>query len=240
MKIALLGYGKMGKEIEKICFEKQYDIVARIDNEADWNTYSKEISLANVAIEFSTPTTAINNIQKCFALGIPIVVGTTAWHEHAEGLKSECLKNNNTLIFGSNFSIGVNLFFYMNEVFANLMNSYPDYQTKMEEIHHTQKLDAPSGTAISLANILIEHIDHLKDWKKGVSNENDILGIVSKRIDPTPGTHSITYSSNVDELELKHTAKSREGFARGAIFAAEWIKDKKGWFEFKDILFNKS
>jgi len=240
MKIALLGYGKMGKEIEKICIEKQYEIIARIDNETDWETYSKDISLADVAIEFSTPATALENIKKCFSLNIPIVVGTTAWQEHAEKLKSECIANNNSLIFGSNFSIGVNLFFYINGMFADLMNSYPDYKVKMEEIHHTQKLDAPSGTAISLANIIIQHITHLKKWKKGVSNENDILGIVSQRIDPTPGTHSITYSSMVDEIELKHTAKSREGFARGAVFAAEWIKDKKGWFEFKDILFSKS
>jgi len=239
MKIALLGYGKMGKEIEKVCLERHHEIIARIDNEYDWRSYAKELSLADVAIEFSTPDTVMANIQKCFELDLPIVVGTTGWYEHTTELKNRCNEQNKSLIFGSNFSIGVNLFFHMNEMIAQLMNKYPDYNVSMEEIHHTQKLDAPSGTAISLANILIQQLDRLKNWQKGLSNQDDILGIVSKRIDPTPGTHSILYSSEIDTIELKHTAKNRKGFAQGAVFAAEWVKNKKGWFEFKDILFNE-
>jgi len=240
MKIALLGYGKMGREIEKICLDREYDIVAKIDNENDWETYSKEISLAEVAIEFSTPDTVVSNIHKCFDLNLPIVVGTTGWYDVKEQLISECKQKDQAFIFGSNFSIGVNLFFYLNEAFAKVMNNYPEYKASMEEIHHTQKLDAPSGTAISLADILIKDLDRLTTWQKNESSKEDVLGITSKRIDPTPGTHSIVYSSDIDEIELKHTAKSRAGFAKGAVFAAEWIHGKKGFFEFKDILFNKS
>ncbi len=240
MKIAILGYGKMGREIEKICLDRHYDIVARIDNEHDWDTYSKEIALADVAIEFSTPDTVLSNINKCFALNIPIVVGTTAWHSSMEEIKAACIRDNQALIYGSNFSVGVNLFFYLNEVLAKQMNNHTDYDVSLEEIHHTHKLDAPSGTAISLADIIIKDIDRLQSWQKENSSNRSILGITSKRIDPTPGTHSITYSSDIDEIELTHTAKSRAGFAKGAIFAAEWIMKKKGWYDFKDILFNKS
>jgi 4-hydroxy-tetrahydrodipicolinate reductase len=240
MNIALLGYGKMGKEIEKICLERNYKIVARIDNENDWEIYSKEIALADVAIEFSMPNTVLSNIRKCFAINLPIVVGTTGWYDQKDTIISECEQANQALLFGSNFSVGVNLFFHLNESFAKVMNNYPEYKASMEEIHHTQKLDAPSGTAISLADILINNIDHLKKWQKEQSSDETVLGITSKRIDPTPGTHSIVFSSDIDEIELKHTAKSRAGFAKGAVFAAEWIQGKKGFFEFKDILFNKS
>ena len=239
MNIVLLGYGKMGKEIEKICHEQNHTIVARIDNESDWNTYHKELLLADVAIEFSMPTTVLDNIQKCFQLHLPIVVGTTGWYDKKEEIAAQCKKENQALIFGSNFSIGVNLFFHINQMVAKVMNQYPQYQAAMEEIHHTQKLDAPSGTAISLAETIIKELNILKSWQKGTSNNTAILGIESKRIDPTPGTHSITYQSDIDEIELIHTAKSRAGFAKGAVFAAEWIANKKGWFEFKDLLFSK-
>ena len=240
MKIALLGYGKMGKEIEKIALEQNHQIVARIDNEKDWITFAEQISFADVAIEFSTPDTVVNNIYNCFNLNLPIVVGTTGWANQKESIKATCRSKNHALLFGSNFSVGVNLFFHLNEAFAKVINNYPEYQASMEEVHHTQKLDAPSGTAISLADILIKEIDKLNNWQKGSSNNKSTLGITSKRIDPTPGTHTITYISEIDEIELKHTAKSRAGFAKGAIYAAEWILDKKGFFEFKDILFNKS
>ena len=240
MKIALLGYGKMGKEIEKIALDHKHEIVARIDSNKDWNTYSKEISMAEVAIEFSTPNTVISNIQRCFEINLPIVVGTTGWNEQFDTLKKYCLDHKKSLIFGSNFSVGVNLFFHLNEMFAKDMSKYPDYKASMEEVHHTQKLDAPSGTAISLADILTENIDLLKSWQKQESSDPSILGIESKRIDPTPGTHNIKFTSDIDEIELIHTAKSRAGFAKGAVYAAEWISGKKGWFEFKDILFNKS
>ncbi|RUA31363.1 MAG: 4-hydroxy-tetrahydrodipicolinate reductase [Bacteroidetes bacterium] len=239
MKIALLGYGKMGKEIEKICLQKGYRITARIDNNEDWQQFHKELSQADVAIDFSMPSVVLDNIQKCFDMQIPIVVGTTGWYDKKEALKAQCEQENQSMIFGSNFSIGVNLFFRINELTAQLMNQYPEYNVSMEEIHHTQKLDAPSGTAISLADIVINELDHIKKWQKGLSNDKHILGIESKRIDPTPGTHIITYQSDIDEIELKHTAKSRIGFAKGAVLAAEWIVNRKGWFEFKDILFNK-
>jgi len=240
MKIALLGYGKMGKEIEKICLDRNHDIIARIDNEKDWDTYSKELIQADVAIEFSTPAAVLSNIEKCFSLDLPIVVGTTGWYDKKEELKKECIEKNQAFIFGSNFSIGVNLFFLLNQTFARIMNNYSDYTPSIEEIHHTQKLDAPSGTAISLADIIIQNIDYLKKWELNEDTNNETLGITAKRIDPTPGTHTITYSSDIDEIELKHTAKSRAGFAKGAVFAAEWIHNKKGFFEFQEILFNKS
>ncbi|MCK5856254.1 MAG: 4-hydroxy-tetrahydrodipicolinate reductase [Bacteroidales bacterium] len=240
MKIALLGYGKMGKEIEKICIEQNHTIVARIDNMKDWDKYGDDFSKADVAIEFSTPATVIENIKKCFNHNTPIIVGTTGWYEQKKDLKNECLRGNHSFVFGSNFSVGVNLFFHINETVAKLMNGYPEYNVSMEEIHHTQKLDAPSGTAISIADIIIKEINQIDNWGKGKSNTDTTLGIESKRIDSTPGTHTITYSSDIDEIELKHTAKSRAGFAKGAVYAAEWIIGKNGWFEFKDILFNKS
>ncbi len=239
MKIALLGYGKMGKEIEKICLQKGYTIVARIDNEKDWQRYANEIAQADVAIEFSMPTVVLDNIQKCFELNIPIVVGTTGWNDKKEALKTQCKKEKQSFIFGSNFSIGVNLFFHLNELAAKLMNKYPEYNVSMKEIHHTQKLDTPSGTAISLADIVVDELDAVEKWKKGASDNIHILGIESERIDPTPGTHSLFYKSEIDEIELTHTAKNRIGFAKGAVLAAEWIVKRKGWFEFKDILFNE-
>jgi 4-hydroxy-tetrahydrodipicolinate reductase len=200
MKIALLGYGKMGKEIEKLCEGTDMEIVARIDNEADWQTYDQAFRSADVAIEFSTPDTVIPNIRRCFEAGVPVVVGTTGWYDRMEEIKSACREKDGALVFGSNFSVGVNLFFKMNELFAKIMNDYPDYKVAMEEIHHTQKLDAPSGTAISLANILIKEIDRMKSWQKGESNQPGTLGIVSRRIDPTPGTHIISYLSDIDEI----------------------------------------
>ncbi len=239
MKIALLGYGKMGKEIEKICLQKGYTIVARIDNEKDWQRFANEIAQADVAIEFSMPTVVFDNIQKCFELNIPIVVGTTGWNDKKEALKTQCNREKQSFIFGSNFSIGVNLFFHLNELAAKLMNQYPEYNVSMKEIHHTQKRDAPSGTAISLADIVVNELDAVEKWQKGASDNNHILGIESKRIDPTPGTHSLFYKSEIDEIELTHTAKNRIGFAKGAVLAAEWIVKRKGWFEFKDILFNE-
>jgi len=239
MKIALLGYGKMGKEIEKICLQKGYTIVARIDNEKDWQRFANEIAQADVAIEFSMPTVVLDNIQKCFELNIPIVVGTTGWNDEKEALKTQCESEKQSFIYGSNFSIGVNLFFRLNELAAKLMNQYPEYNVSMKEIHHTQKLDTPSGTAISLADIVVNELDTVEKWQKGASHNNHILGIESKRIDPTPGTHSLFYKSEIDEIELTHTAKNRIGFAKGAVLAAEWIVKRKGWFEFKDILFNE-
>lgn len=237
MNIVLLGYGKMGKEIEKICLDKKYNIAARIDHEEDWIRFEEEVIQADVAIEFSTPNAVLNNIQQCFKHNIPVVVGTTAWEDHKEELKAQCIREDQTLIFGSNFSVGVNLFFHLNEMLAKQMNNLTEYTVSMEEIHHTQKLDSPSGTAISIADIIVKGIDRINSWQKDETNEPEILGIASKRIDPTPGTHSILYDSGIDEIQLTHTAKSRAGFAKGAVYAAEYIIGKKGWYDFKDILF---
>ena len=238
MKIALLGYGKMGREIEALCSGEENEIVARIDNEQDWNQQLEDFLTADVAIEFSTPDSVLENIRKCFKHNIPVVVGTTAWYEHIEEIKDDCANAKGSLIWASNFSIGMNLFFRVNKVFARWMDNYPEYDVAMKEIHHTQKLDAPSGTAISLADILISEIGRLESWQLGKSGSKNILGIEAERIDPVPGTHSITYTSEVDEIEFKHTAKSRGGFARGALWAAQWIKDKKGFYNFADVLFS--
>jgi 4-hydroxy-tetrahydrodipicolinate reductase len=239
MNIALIGYGKMGKEIEKSALERGHTIVLKVDiNNA--NTFTiDELKKADVAIEFSTPETAISNIYKCFDAGVPIVVGTTGWLDKLEEVKQKCNDKNQTLFYASNYSIGVNLFFKLNEYLAKLMNAFPNYDVAMEEIHHIHKLDAPSGTAISLANQVIEQIENKQKWVNDKTNDPKELGIISKRIDEVPGTHTVTYSSAVDEISMTHTAHNRSGFALGAVIAAEWLhasKDKKGIFGMNDLM----
>ncbi|MCF8298775.1 MAG: 4-hydroxy-tetrahydrodipicolinate reductase [Saprospiraceae bacterium] len=236
MKISLLGYGRMGKEIEKIALQHNHEIVAKIDSEKDWENYFSEFKKSDVAIEFSIPATVVGNINKCFDNNIPIVVGTTAWHEHFEEIKSKCQTENKTMFFASNFSIGVNIFFEINKKLSTLMSNRKDYSVEIEEIHHTQKLDAPSGTAITLANDIIKNLEQKTKWVKENAVQNDELPIKSKRIGEIPGTHIITYDSPTDTIEIKHTAKSRKGFALGAMLAAEFIKGKSGFFEMKDLL----
>ncbi len=236
MNIALIGYGKMGKEIEKIALHKGHTIVLKVDVD-NANTYTiDELKKADVAIEFSTPETAINNIYKCFEAGIPIVVGTTGWLNKLEDVKQKCSEKNQTLFYASNYSIGVNLFFKLNEYLAQLMNSFPDYNVTMEEIHHIHKLDAPSGTAISLANQVMERMESKQKWVNATTNNANELSIISKRIDEIPGTHTVTYSSAVDEISMTHTAHNRTGFAIGAVVAAEWLKGKKGIFGMNDLM----
>jgi 4-hydroxy-tetrahydrodipicolinate reductase len=245
MNIALLGYGKMGKIIEKIATDRKHNIVLKIDfyNQQDLTT--ENLKKADVAIEFSTPGSALSNIRHCFEAGVPIVVGTTGWYEHLPELKKECEKHGGTLLYASNFSIGVNIFFHVNRVLAKLMNNYPYYDVQVEEIHHTQKLDSPSGTAITIAEGIIESLDAKKDWVNilsaegndaaGDSVKNDQLLIESFRIDSVPGTHTVIYDSEVDMIEFKHTAHNRNGFALGAVLAAEWIKDRKGCFSVEEM-----
>ena len=230
MKIALLGYGKMGKVIERIALERGHEIVLR-----KGGTDSFEGLLnADVAIDFSIPEAATNNISECINNGIPVVSGTTGWLENYNQMVALCNEKNSAFIYGSNFSLGVNLFFELNDYLAKLMSKFNQYQVSMEEIHHTQKLDKPSGTAISLANSIINHTDK-NDWS--IDNpQSDDLFIDVKRIESVPGTHSIFYSSNEDTIEIKHTAHNREGFAFGAIIAAEWLVGKKGVFTMKDVL----
>lgn len=230
MKIALLGYGKMGKEIEKIALERGHEIVLKKTEENDFNGLEN----VDVAIDFSIPTAATENISTCFNYNIPVVSGTTGWLEQYDEMVVLCNEKNGAFLYGSNFSVGVNLFFELNAYLAKLMANIKEYNVSMEEIHHTQKLDAPSGTAISLANGIIAATDYT-NWTLENPSENQIH-IDAKRIEDVPGTHSVFYKSVVDEIEIKHTAFSRQGFALGAVVAAEWIKGKKGIFSMKDVL----
>ena len=231
MKIALFGYGKMGKTIDRIAIERGHEIVAKIDID----TVDKNISGADVAIDFSIPKEAFNNIINCFDQNIPIVSGTTGWLDKYSEAVAICKKKNGAFIYASNYSLGVNLFFELNKKLAIMMRNFKEYDIQMEETHHTQKLDAPSGTAITLADDIIENSTKNK-WTLGVTDTKDEIPIVSKRIDNVPGIHKVTYNSFVDEIEIKHTAKSRDGFALGAIIAAEWLHDKKGVYTMKDVL----
>lgn len=230
MKIALLGYGKMGKEIEKIALERGHEIVLRKTEENDYSG----LELADVAIDFSIPTAATENISTCFNQNIPVVSGTTGWLEHYNDMTALCKEKNGAFLYGSNFSVGVNLFFELNSHLAKLMSKIKEYNVSMEEIHHTHKLDAPSGTAISLAQGIIAETDY-QQWTMDNATDTEIY-IDAKRIEDVPGTHSVFYKSTVDEIEIKHTAFSRQGFALGAVIAAEWILDKKGIFTMKDVL----
>lgn len=230
MKIALLGYGKMGKVIERIALERGHEIVLKKDQN---NTF-EGLSIADVAIDFSVPDSAVANISECLNNGIPVISGTTGWLADYPKMVQLCEEKNGSFIYASNFSLGVNVFFELNEYLAKMMTNLKQYNVSMEEIHHTQKLDAPSGTAITLAEGVIKHTDYA-NWtlETPISNE---IHIEAKRIENVPGTHSIFYDSEVDQIEIKHTAHSREGFALGAVVAAEWLFGKKGVFNMKDVL----
>lgn len=230
MKIALLGYGKMGQIIERIAIERGHDIVLR---KKSTDTYDG-LKNADVAIDFSVPDAAVQNITTCIELGIPVISGTTGWLEHYDNIVELSTKNDGAFLYGSNFSLGVNLFFELNCYLAKMMSNLKEYKVSMEEIHHTQKLDAPSGTAISLANGIIENTEYT-EWTLDQA-ENNQIHIDAKRIDSVPGTHSVYYDSAIDQIEIKHTAHNREGFALGAVVAAEWIQNKKGIFSMKDVL----
>jgi 4-hydroxy-tetrahydrodipicolinate reductase len=230
MKIALLGYGKMGKVIERIALERGHEIVLKKD---EHNTYDG-LSTADVAIDFSVPTAAVDNISNCFHANVPVVSGTTGWLEHFDEMVALCNEKQGGFISSSNFSLGVNIFFELNEYLAKIMAQFDSYKVTMEEIHHTQKLDAPSGTAISLAKGVIENSNYA-NWTLEEAKNNEIH-IEAKRIGDVPGTHTVTYDSIVDSIELKHTAHNREGFALGAVIAAEWLAGKTGIYNMKDVL----
>jgi len=231
MKIALFGYGKMGKTIERLALKRGHEIIAKIDIDSE----DDDISGADVAIDFSIPREAFNNISKCFDKNIPIVCGTTGWLDKFEEATALCKTKNGAFIYASNYSLGVNLFFELNKQLSKMMAKFSDYDVSLEEIHHIQKLDAPSGTAISLAEGIIDN-SNKKSWVLGVTKEVDAIPIIAKRTKNVPGTHTVAYNSIVDEIEIKHTAKNRDGFALGAIIAAEWLKDKKGVYTMKDVL----
>jgi 4-hydroxy-tetrahydrodipicolinate reductase len=230
MKIALLGYGRMGKEIEKIAISRGHEIVIRkdVNDEID-------ITLADVAIDFSIPNSAFDNITNCINNNVPVISGTTGWLDKYEEAVALCEEKKGSFIYASNYSIGVNIFFELNKQLAKMMSTLKEYNVSMEEIHHTKKLDAPSGTAITLAEGVIENTS--KDaWVLGDENKNNEVPIVAKRIPEVPGTHTVWYNSDVDTIEIKHTAHNRQGFALGAVIAAEWILDKTGVFSMKDVL----
>nr|WP_315222979.1 4-hydroxy-tetrahydrodipicolinate reductase [uncultured Flavobacterium sp.] len=230
MKIALLGYGKMGKVIERIALERGHEIVLKKDES---NSF-EGLSTADVAIDFSVPTAAVDNISNSFNANVPVVSGTTGWLEHYDEMVALCNEKQSGFISSSNFSLGVNIFFELNEYLAKIMSQFDSYNLSMEEIHHTQKLDAPSGTAISLAKGVIENSAYAK-WTLEEAKKDEIF-IEAKRIGDVPGTHTVTYKSIVDSIEIKHTAHNREGFALGAVIAAEWLAGKKGVFTMKDVL----
>ncbi len=235
MKIALIGYGKMGKTIEKIAIARGHEIVARIDidNQDDFN--SPEFKSADVAIEFSQPQSAMNNYRRAFAAGVKVVSGTTGWLDNMPEVKEAC-ENGSTFFHSSNFSLGVNIFFAMNQYLAKIMNGFTNYEVSMEETHHIHKLDAPSGTAITLAEGIIDNITRKDAWVEGVEPKSTEIGITSIRRDEVPGIHTIKYESEVDTITITHDAKSRAGFALGAVVAAEFIKDKTGVITMQDML----
>jgi len=236
MKIALIGYGKMGKAIEAVARERGHEIVLKIDVDTI-NEFTKEnVSKADAAIEFTGPHTALDNIIKLLEFGVPVVSGSTGWLHEWDQVRQVCAESNGTLLYASNFSIGVNLFFEINKKLAALMHPYNDYSVSLEEIHHTTKVDAPSGTAITLAEQIMEVCTEKKEWVNDVQPKENQLLIVSKRENPAPGTHTVFYKSEIDDISITHTAHSRKGFALGAVLAAEYAKDKKGVLTMKEVL----
>lgn len=236
MKIALIGYGKMGHTIEQIAVERGHQIVSIIDinNPQDFN--SEAFRSADVAIEFTTPATAFHNYMKCFEAGVPVVSGTTGWLDHMGEIKEMCAREGKTFFYASNFSIGVNIFFALNKYLAKIMDRFPSYDVTMEEVHHIHKLDAPSGTAITLAEGILENIDRKKQWKLDAEETPADLAIHAVREGEVPGIHEVTYDSEVDYITIKHSAKSRKGFAWGAVIAAEFTCGKKGFLGMEDML----
>lgn len=233
MNIALLGYGRMGKTIEKIAEDRGHEVVLKVSDDID--NHDLDGSKIDVAIDFSIPDAAFKNITTCFKNNIPVVSGTTGWLDHYEKAKKICNEENSAFIYASNFSLGVNVFFELNQKLAKMMQGLEDYSVEIEEIHHTQKLDAPSGTAISLAQQILEENSKLKGWQLDDADADEIP-IFAKREENVPGTHTVTYDSEIDKIEITHTAKSRQGFALGAVVAAEYLKDKSGIFTMKDVL----
>jgi 4-hydroxy-tetrahydrodipicolinate reductase len=239
MKIALIGYGKMGKAIETIAHEREHVVVCKISS-ASTDEEWQEIKQCDVAIEFTRPDAARENIIKCLKLNVPVVVGTTGWMHHMGEIKRTCEEEKGALLYASNFSLGVNIFFEINRVLAELMNDRKDYRVSMTEIHHTEKLDAPSGTAISLAKDIIAHNSLISRWAEGVESHEDVLGIQAERTPNVPGTHQVVYNSEIDRISIEHVAHNRKGFALGALVASEFLLGKQGVYTMKDVLNIKS
>jgi 4-hydroxy-tetrahydrodipicolinate reductase len=237
IKIALIGYGKMGKTIESIALERGHTVDLKIDIDSMGDFTKENLLQCDVAIEFTGPHSAKENINKCLDAGIPVLSGSTGWLDDWAEVEKGCKEKNGSFLYASNFSVGVNIFFEVNKKLAQLMNGHNEYAISMQEIHHTQKKDAPSGTAITLAEQIIQEIPAKKKWVNAETTDPEALPVISKREDPAPGTHSITYSSLIDDIEIIHTAHNRNGFALGAVLAAEYIYNKKGIFTMKDVLY---
>jgi len=237
MKIALIGYGKMGKTIDQLAQAAGHEVVLRIDVSNSTDLNRSALASADVAIEFTRPESAFNNIVTCLENGVPVVSGTTGWLDRLEEAKQLVEKYQGGLFYASNYSIGVNIFFAVNKYLAKLMKRYDQYNISMEEIHHTQKLDAPSGTAITLAEGIMEVLPRKTGWVNEPTDKKEELPIISKRIDKVPGTHGISYESTIDNISITHTAHSREGFAKGALAAAEWMVGKQGFYGMEDMLY---
>ena len=236
MKIALIGYGKMGKAIEEIALQRRHEIIIRIDINNLHEFTEENLRQSDAAIEFTSPHTAFENVKKCIEFGVPVVCGSTGWTERIEEIKKLNEKKKGAFIYASNYSVGVNIFFEVNKKLASMMALQPAYEVQITEIHHTQKKDAPSGTAITMAEQILEKLQKKKRWVNHITDNVEELEILSERIDPAAGTHKIQYSSVIDDIEIIHTAHNRKGFALGAVLAAEFIRDKKGFFSMKDVL----
>ena len=237
LKVIIIGYGKMGKEIEAVALQHGHEIIHKIDGREDWKQLEL-IQQADVAIDFSIPDIAMENMRRAMSLMLPLVIGTTGWYEHMDAIEEETKLSNATVLWASNFSLGVNILFHFNQQLAKVMNRFPEYRPHIHEIHHTQKLDAPSGTAISIANGIIGEYENLDDWKLQENKEihPPHLVISHERLGQVTGTHEISYISDIDQISLRHEAKNRKGFAQGAVLAAEWLVGKKGFFNMKDVL----
>jgi 4-hydroxy-tetrahydrodipicolinate reductase len=236
MKIALIGYGKMGHAIEEVALAKGHEVVLRISIENTEDNTIDNIRKADAAIEFTSPHSAYDNIIRCLDAGVPVVSGSTGWLDKLEATRQYCRQQQGAFLYASNFSVGVNIFFEVNRHLAALMAPHPDYKVRITEIHHTEKRDAPSGTAISLADQILEKITRKKGWVNHISDNLDELEILSERTDPAPGTHRIEYDSAIDTIEITHTAHNRRGFATGAVLAAEYLHGKKGIYQMSDVL----
>lgn len=236
MKLVLIGYGKMGKAIEEVAVQRGHQVILKID-QPNLHEFTKEkMAEADAAIEFTSPHSAYENVNKCIDFDIPVVCGSTGWTDKLDEMKKHAAERNVGFVYSSNYSVGVNIFFEVNKKLAELMAPHKEYEVILEETHHTQKKDAPSGTAITLAEQILEKVKRKKQWVNDLSDNPEDLEIISQRVDPAPGTHSVKYSSVIDNIEIIHTAHNRTGFATGAVLAAEFIKDKKGFFTMKDVL----
>ncbi|MBX9852620.1 MAG: 4-hydroxy-tetrahydrodipicolinate reductase [Cytophagaceae bacterium] len=236
MKILILGYGKMGKTIEQIAINRSHTVPFKIDVNNRQELDNIDNTKVDAAIEFSSPESAYENVKFCIEKNIPVVCGTTGWLEKKKEIEKLCMEKGGAFFYASNYSVGVNLFFHFNKILAKIMKGYPSYEVSMEEIHHTEKKDAPSGTAITLAEGVLESYTDKKKWVNQETKNKAELSIISKRIEKVPGTHTIFYNSPVDTIEIRHTAHSRQGFAEGAVIAAEWLKGKRGVFGMDDML----